>query len=106
MGLNELTIHELQDKIKKKEVTSTEIVTDVFKRIDAVEERVRSFTTMMKEYAFEEAKKADGEIRKGNIKPLTGIPSHSRTSSARRGSARPAGRASFTTSCRPMTARW
>jgi aspartyl-tRNA(Asn)/glutamyl-tRNA(Gln) amidotransferase subunit A len=74
MGLNELTIHELQDKIKKKEVTSTEIVTDVFKRIDAVEERVRSFTTMMKEYAFEEAKKADGEIGKGNIKPLTGIP--------------------------------
>ncbi len=74
MSLNELTIHELQDKMKKKEVTSTEIVTDVFKRIDAVEERVRSFTTMMKEYAFEEAKKADGEIRKGNIKPLTGIP--------------------------------
>ena len=64
----------MQDKIKKKEVTSTEIVTDVFKRIDAVEDRVRSFTTMMKEYAFEEAKKADGEIRKGNIKPLTGIP--------------------------------
>ena len=74
MGLNELTIHELQDKIKKKEITSTEIVMDVFKRIDAVEERVRSFTTMMKEYAFEEAKKADGEIRKGNIKALTGVP--------------------------------
>ena len=74
MSLNELTIHELQEKLKKKEVTSTEIVTDVFKRIDAVEERVRSFTTMMKEYAFEEAKKADGEISKGNIKPLTGIP--------------------------------
>jgi aspartyl-tRNA(Asn)/glutamyl-tRNA(Gln) amidotransferase subunit A len=74
MALNELTIHVLQDLIKKKEVTSTEIVTDVFKRIDAVEDRVRSFTTMMKEYAFEGAKKADGEIRKGNIKPLTGIP--------------------------------
>ena len=74
MGLNELTIHVLQDLIKKKEVTSTEIVTDVFKRIDAVEERVCSFTTVMKEYAFAEAKKADEEIRKGNLKPLTGIP--------------------------------
>ncbi|MGE5800121.1 MAG: amidase, partial [Syntrophaceae bacterium] len=74
MSLNELTIHELQEKLRKKEVTSTEIVTDVFNRIDAVEERVCSFTTVMKEYAFAEAKKADDEIRKGNLKPLTGIP--------------------------------
>ncbi|HEX7504585.1 MAG TPA: amidase, partial [Syntrophales bacterium] len=74
MGLNELTIHELQEKIKKKEITSTEIVTDVFNRIDAVEDRVHSFTTMMKEYAFEGAKKADSEIGKGKIRPLTGIP--------------------------------
>ena len=74
MALNELTIHELHEKLKKKEITSTEIVTDVFKRIDAVEDRVRSFTTMMKEYAFEGAKKADSEIGKGNIRPLTGIP--------------------------------
>ena len=74
MSFNELTIHVLQDLIRKKEVTSTEIVTDVFRRIDAVEERVRSFTTVMKETAFEEAKKADEEIRKGNLRPLTGIP--------------------------------
>ena len=55
MSLNELTIHELQEMLRKKEVTSTEIVADVFKRIDAVEERVRSFTTVMKEQAFDVA---------------------------------------------------
>ncbi len=74
MSLNELTIHELQEKLRKKEVTSTEIVADVFNRIGAVEERVRSFTTVMREQAFEEAKRADEEIRKGTLKPLTGIP--------------------------------
>lgn len=74
MGLNELTIHELQGKIREREITSTDIVTDVFRRIDAVEERVRSFTTVMRESAFEDAKKADEEIRRGNLRPLTGIP--------------------------------
>mgnify|MGYP002681443560 CR=1 FL=1 len=74
MGLNELTIHELQGKIREREITSTDIVTDVFRRIDAVEERVRSFTTVMRESAFEDANRADEEIRKGNLRPLTGIP--------------------------------
>ncbi|HNU86563.1 MAG TPA: Asp-tRNA(Asn)/Glu-tRNA(Gln) amidotransferase subunit GatA, partial [Syntrophales bacterium] len=74
MGLNELTIHELQDRIREREITSTDIVTDVFRRIDAVEERVRSFTTVMRESAFEDANRADEEIRKGNLRPLTGIP--------------------------------
>jgi len=42
MALNELTIHELQDKLKRKEVSAREVVDDVFKRIDAVEGRVHS----------------------------------------------------------------
>jgi len=75
MGLNELTIHELQDKIKKKEVSAGEIVDDVFKRIDAVDGKVHSYITLMRESAYEAAESADRDIRVGKINALTGTPS-------------------------------
>ncbi|MEN6319594.1 MAG: Asp-tRNA(Asn)/Glu-tRNA(Gln) amidotransferase subunit GatA [Syntrophaceae bacterium] len=74
MELNQLTIHELQKLIRSREVTSSDIVASVFKRIDAVEKSVHAYITLMREYAFEEARKADQDIKAGNIKPLTGIP--------------------------------
>jgi aspartyl-tRNA(Asn)/glutamyl-tRNA(Gln) amidotransferase subunit A len=74
MGLNELTIHELRDKMKKKEASAREIVDDVFKRIDAVEGKVHSYITLMRESACEAAESADRDIRAGKIKALTGIP--------------------------------
>lgn len=74
MRLNELTIHELQEQIQSGKVLSTDIVSDVFKRIDAVEGEIRAYITLLKDYAFEEAKHADSRIRSGDIKPLTGIP--------------------------------
>jgi aspartyl-tRNA(Asn)/glutamyl-tRNA(Gln) amidotransferase subunit A len=42
MELNQLTIHELQRKMKAGETTSTEIVQSVFRRIDAVEKDVHA----------------------------------------------------------------
>ncbi len=74
MELFKLTIHELQEKIKKGEVSATQITQSVFSRIDAVEERVHSFIRLMKEDALAAAKKADDDIKKGDIKLLTGIP--------------------------------
>jgi len=74
MILNRLTIHELQKLIRSQEITSSDIVKSVFERIDAVEGRVHAYITLMKEYAFAEAAKADKDIKAGNIKPLTGIP--------------------------------
>jgi aspartyl-tRNA(Asn)/glutamyl-tRNA(Gln) amidotransferase subunit A len=74
MGLNELTIHELQGKIRKKEVSAREIVDDVFKRIDAVEGKVHSYITLMRESAYEAAESADRDIRAKKINTLTGIP--------------------------------
>ena len=74
MELNQLTIHELQKLIRSEEVSSSDIVKSVFDRIDAVEGSVHAYITVMKEYAFEEAAKADQFIKTGDIKPLTGIP--------------------------------
>ena len=74
MELNQLTIHELSEKIKLGQTSALDITQSVFDRIDAVEERVHSYIRLMKDDAFIHAHKADEDIKKGLIKPLTGIP--------------------------------
>lgn len=74
MELNQLTIHELQEKMKAGETTSTDIVQSVFRRIDAVEKDVHAYILLTREAALEQAAHADGEIRKGRFQALTGIP--------------------------------
>lgn len=74
MELNQLTIHELQEKIKNGETSATQITESVFDRINAVEERVHSYIRLMRDEALAAAKKADEEIKKGEINTLTGIP--------------------------------
>ncbi|MEN6620614.1 MAG: Asp-tRNA(Asn)/Glu-tRNA(Gln) amidotransferase subunit GatA [Smithella sp.] len=74
MELNQLTVHELQEKIKNGDVSAMQIAESVFARIASVEERVHSYIRLMKDEALAAAKKADEEIKKGNIKALTGIP--------------------------------
>jgi aspartyl-tRNA(Asn)/glutamyl-tRNA(Gln) amidotransferase subunit A len=74
MDLNRLTIHELQKKIRAGDVSSTDIVRDVFSRIDAVEKDVHAFIAVMRNAALEGASRADADIKAGDIKTLTGIP--------------------------------
>src|SRR5664280_3123219 len=74
MELNQLTIHELQEKIKNGEASAVKITEAVFQRSEAVEERVHSYIRLIKEEALAAAAKADEVIKKGEIKPLTGIP--------------------------------
>jgi aspartyl-tRNA(Asn)/glutamyl-tRNA(Gln) amidotransferase subunit A len=74
MELYSFTIHELQEKLKSGEASSRQIIDSVFSRIDAVEERVHSYIRLMKEDALTAAAIADENIKKGKMKPLTGIP--------------------------------
>ncbi len=74
MELYELTIHELQKKIRSGEVSAVQVLTSVFDRIEAVEQRVHAYITLLKDRAFAEAEQADRDIKAGNLKPLTGIP--------------------------------
>ena len=75
MKLHQLTIHELQEKLKKAEVSSEEITASVFQRVDAVEDRVHSYITLMRESALEQAQAADQRIKQGRtVGPLDGIP--------------------------------
>lgn len=60
--------------IQNGEVSSMQITRSVFSRIDEVEERVHSYIRLMKDEALAAAARADEDIKKGNIRPLTGIP--------------------------------
>ncbi len=75
MNLHELTLWQLHEKIKKKEVSSEEATRAQWKRIHEVEPKIESYLTFCEEGSLKKAKEIDAEISKGKtIKPLTGIP--------------------------------
>lgn len=74
MELYELTIHELHEKLKAREVSSVEATKSLLSRIDAVEEKVKSFITVTPEEALKNAEAADKRIAAGEMDILTGIP--------------------------------
>ena len=75
MSLHSLTLHELREKLKKREVSSGEATESVFRRISATEDKVHSYITLCHETAVAEAKQADQQLKKGGeFPPLLGIP--------------------------------
>jgi aspartyl-tRNA(Asn)/glutamyl-tRNA(Gln) amidotransferase subunit A len=74
MELYQATIHELRDRLKRGEITSTEITESVFCRIDQIEEKIRAYVTQDREVALRQAEIADKKIQKREMKTLTGIP--------------------------------
>ncbi len=74
MELQELTIHELRDKLASGETTSVEITRNVFTRIDAVEDKVTAFITQDRDGALAQAEAADAKRKEGEVGPLCGIP--------------------------------
>lgn len=74
MELSALGIYELNDLLEKGEITSRDITESVFKRIDAVEDKVRAYVTLTKDKAYEMAETADKAVAAGQRKSLSGIP--------------------------------
>ena len=75
MELTELTVHELQEKLNKKEITVTEITKAYVDRINEKEKDVQAFVTTLTDEAMEKAKKIEEGIERGEIKTeLAGIP--------------------------------
>ena len=73
--LYELTAHELHDLIESKKVSVKEVAQSFIDRIDAVEDRVKSYVTTTPEIALKQAEAVDEAIARGEeIGPLTGIP--------------------------------
>ncbi|MFZ3089981.1 MAG: Asp-tRNA(Asn)/Glu-tRNA(Gln) amidotransferase subunit GatA [Nitrospirota bacterium] len=74
MELYKLTIHELHEKLKNKEISAKELTESVFKRLSETEEKIKAYLTITKDEAQKETEEADKNIKSGNASPLTGIP--------------------------------
>jgi len=74
MQIFELSLHELHEKLKQKELSSVEATTAMLERIDAVDGKVNAYVTVTPEKALAEAAAADQRIAAGDIDILTGIP--------------------------------
>ena len=75
MKIYNLTVHELHEKFKKKEVSSVEATKSVLSRIEEVEDKIKAFITISKDEALKQAKEADDRLASGeNVTPLTGVP--------------------------------
>jgi aspartyl-tRNA(Asn)/glutamyl-tRNA(Gln) amidotransferase subunit A len=74
MELNQLTIHELRDKLRAGDTTSVAVTESVFQRIDAVEGKVHAYISLLREDAIKSAMEADKRIQNGTGGELCGIP--------------------------------
>ena len=69
------TIHELHSQLTAKKVSAVELTQAVLGRIAAVEDKVKSYITLMPEEALAQARAVDDKIQAGEaISPLAGIP--------------------------------
>ena len=75
MNITELTVHELVEKLKNKELTITEITKAYIDRINEKEPQVEAFVTTLTSEAEEQAKGIQTKIDNGEItNKLAGIP--------------------------------
>lgn len=76
MEIHYLTAHELKDKLKKREISCTEIVESVYSRIDEVEDKLNSYIRLERERAISRAGEIDRLISSNAIEvaDFTGIP--------------------------------
>jgi len=74
MDLHTLSIGELRTLLDRKEVLVKDVVDSVYRRIDAVEGRVRAFVTLTRQRALEMASEAQKRIDNNLSTPLLGIP--------------------------------
>ena len=75
MNITEFTVHELQDKLKNKELTISEITKAYIERIEEKEKDVQAFVTILKDDAIKKAEEIQEKKEKKEIQgEFVGIP--------------------------------
>ena len=75
MELYSLSLIEIANKIKNKEVTIKEVLDSVYERIEKVENKVDAYVTITKEEAYKKAEKLQEKLDNGeDIGILGGVP--------------------------------
>ena len=68
------TIKDLQRSLRKKELSSKELVSSYLENIDNKDDSVNSFITIDREFSLKQAELADKMLANGKATPMTGIP--------------------------------
>lgn len=75
LNLYDLTLHEVHDRIIKKDISVKDLLDSIYSRIEDVEDKINSYITLTKEKAYKEAEEIDRKIAEGeSISDLAGIP--------------------------------
>ena len=75
MNITDLTVHELKEKLDKKEITITEITEAYVNRIVEKEPDIKAFVTPLTDTALEKAKQIEEKVDNGEItSEFAGIP--------------------------------
>lgn len=75
MEIYNMTAAELSKMLDKREISSEELTSVVFQRVEAVEEKIGAYITLDKEKAIADAKRVDQKRACGEkLSPLAGIP--------------------------------
>lgn len=74
MDLSQLTIPEVQDKLRSGDLSSVELTQAYLNNIEKEDDDINAFITVTKELALKQAKQADQRLENDEEKPLTGLP--------------------------------
>ncbi len=74
MDLHALTIHELHERLHKREISAREVTEAFYRRIEALDDRVHAYLTLTRERALQQADQADRRRQRGESGPLLGVP--------------------------------
>ncbi len=74
MDLCRLTIHQAENLLRKKEISSEALTAAVLDRIATLDEKIGAYITVDEKGARKQAQAADKRIASGGQQPLTGIP--------------------------------
>ena len=75
MNITDLTVHELKEKLDKKELTISEVTKGYVDRIIEKEDDIKAFVTPLTDTALEQAKQIEDKVNNGELKSeFAGIP--------------------------------
>ncbi len=75
MTVHELTLHELHDRLRSRELSAVELAEALFDRIEATDGTIGAYLAVCREQGMEDARRADGQLAAGDAdSKLLGIP--------------------------------
>ncbi len=74
MALHTLSLSVLSEKLRRREISATELTEAVLNHIERTEPQIGAFITLTPELARQMAREADARLASGEWNPLLGIP--------------------------------